>query len=100
MATRIDFYPLSHRLVEASLATEVSGGQVSKVKVWLRSRIELLPTALQFITDNSLLPEIISRAALDEETTFSSSQQLSYTTEGDYHLYQLEYTVTTGTTCP
>jgi len=89
MITNIQFYPTSHRLVDAAIATQKVNNEVTKLTVWLRARIELLPTSIVFIEDNDLLPEIVSKAGMEEDLTFAAKTEESYTVEDGRHLYQL-----------
>lgn len=93
MVTHIDFQPTSNRMVQAALATELISGRVSKVKVWLKALIELTPTAVDFIKNNKMVPELVSKAGLDEEIQFSAYTQLSYEVDDVYHVYKLQLTV-------
>ncbi len=94
MIANIQFYPTSHRLVEGALATQKVNNDVTKITVWLRSRIELLPTSVQFIEDNNLLPEMVSKSGLEETLTFAAKTEESYVVEDGRHLYQLMLLVT------
>lgn len=89
MVTNIKFYPTSHRLVEAAIATQKINNDVTQITVWLRARIELLPTSITFIETNGLLPEILSKAGMEEGLTFSAKTEISYTVEDGRHIYQL-----------
>jgi len=89
MVPNIQFYPTTHRLVDAAIATQKVNNAVTKITVWLRSRIELLPTSVDFIETNNLLPEIISKSGMEEDLSFSTKTEESYTVDDGRHLYQL-----------
>jgi len=94
MTTLIDNYPISSGVVSLSVGTTVVDGQVATIHVKLLTLEELLPTSTDWVTNNNLLPEIISRAALSEETTFSAMNELSHSTQDSpYHKYELQLDV-------
>jgi hypothetical protein len=94
MVIRIDSYPISSGLVPLSITTQIVNSEPITLLVRLVSRTELLPTAKDFIEAENLLPEIVSRAGLVEETAFSSIVELSHTAALDgTHLYQMQLSV-------
>lgn len=93
MATIIDTYPIPSGVVRMAVATSTVDGQVATVFVKLTTLEELLPTSTQWVTTNNLLPEIISRAALNQETTFSTITETAHTTQNEYHKYELSLDV-------
>ncbi len=96
MVQRIDDYPIPSGIVEMSAVASVVNGQVSTVDTWIVSQDELLPTAADFIQNNDLLSEITSQAGIDEETAYSSINQVSYTIVDGLHSYTLSLVVTNG----
>ena len=93
MATIIDNYPISSGVVRMSIGTSTVDGEVATVHVKLLTLEELLPTSPTWVTANNLLPEIISRAALHEEATFSAINETAHTTQDAYHKYELTFDV-------
>lgn len=93
----IDYYPISHQAVDFAVATELVNGQVSEIRVTLRT-VVVLATPLTFVTDNSLEQEVLSKAGLDEEleVTFDSGTLLGSSVQGPYYLYSLSFPVVTG----
>jgi hypothetical protein len=91
----IEKYPLASPLVEWSIATERVNARVSKITVDLLSRVILTPTAKAYFEANHLLPEVLSKAGLPEETSYSVLQQLSYAPAGAYYQYRLQLTIPT-----
>ncbi len=93
MATIIDNHPISSGVVRMSVGTSTVNGQVATVHVKLTTLEALLPTSTSWITTNNLLPEIISRAALREETTVSAMTETAHTTQDAYHKYEITFDV-------
>jgi hypothetical protein len=93
----IDYYPISHQAVDFALATTLVNGQVSEIRVTLRTTAVIVDP-LTFVTDNSLEQEILSKAGLDEELAarFDEATLVNTITEGPYYLYSLSFPVTTG----
>ena len=92
----VAYFPTSNQLVDMALVTGVVDGRITSINVWLRSLITLTPTAIAYVEANNLVPEIISKAGISEQTTFLSKSEVSATTEGDKYLYQLQFIVDTG----
>jgi len=93
MPTLIDRYPISSGVVRMSIGTTVVNGQVATIRVKLLAQEELLPSSTAWITANNLLPEIISRAALNEDTTFSTMLETAHTVQSVYHAYEIQLDV-------
>lgn len=91
----IEHYPLASPLVEMSIATELTNARVSKILVDLLSRIILTPDSKIYFETNNLLPEVLSKAGLSEDTTYSVFRQLSYAPAGEYYQYRLQLTIPT-----
>lgn len=80
------FKPIGTLAVEMAVASVLTSGVVTAVEVTLRSKSSLA-TPETFITDNSLESEVVSRAGLDEDTTFASYTTISSSTPGSDYLY-------------
>ena len=93
MATIIDNHPISSGVVRMVVGTSTVDGLVATIHVKMTTLEELLPTSVEWITANNLLPEIISRAALREETTFSAMTETAHTTQDAYHKYEFTFDV-------
>jgi hypothetical protein len=95
MVTRIDNYPISSGLVVLSITTAVINTAPATVVVTLVTREELLPTAVAYIEAQNLVPEIISRAGLDEEIQFTTVIEESHTTASNgNHTYKMQLDAT------
>jgi hypothetical protein len=94
MVNRIDNHPISSDLVPLSITTQVVNSSPLTVMSWLVTRELLLPTAKAYIVAQNLTPEIISRAGLDEETTFSAITEITHTAATDgSHTYKMQFDV-------
>lgn len=87
----IDYHPVSSGVVELAVATAISSGAVTTIRIYIRS-VAAIATPATYITDNSLEQEVISRAGLDEETELST-YSLSSSTSADYYYYVIDATV-------
>jgi len=57
----------------------------------LVTRQVLTPTAVAYIETQNLVPEIVSRAGLDEEIQFTTITEISHTTATDgTHTYRMQ----------
>ena len=91
MVTRIDKHPISSDIVVLSITTAVINSIPATVMTTVVTRIELLPTAKDYIEANNLVPEIVSRAGLDEEIVFTTITEVDHTTAADgTHTYKMQ----------
>ena len=88
------YRPTGTSAVDMAVAVTVTSGVVTAVRITLRSRA-VLATPATFVTDNSLEHEVVSRAGLDESTTFSAYTSVSSTTYGSDYVYVVDATVDT-----
>jgi len=86
------YKPIGTLTVEMAVASVLTSGVVTAVEITLRSKTTIA-TPATFITDNSLEHEVVSRAGLDEDTTFSSYAATSSSTPGDDYVYVVTATV-------
>jgi len=96
MVQRVDDYPIKSGIITMSAVASLVDGVPSTVTAWVVSMEELLPTAADFIQNNNLLPEITSRAGLNEETVYSAINQVSYSVVNDHHTYVLSLVVSSS----
>ena len=94
----IDHQPTAHETVEFAVATSIANGAVTAIRVTLRS-VGTLADPLQFVLDNELQQEILSKGGLDEELAveFDNGTLESTDTQGSYYIYELSYPVASGT---
>ena len=91
MVTRIDNHPISSGLIVLSVTTAVINMTPATVVATLITREALLPTAVVYIQTENLVPEIISRAGLDEEIVFTTITEESHTTASNgNHTYKMQ----------
>ena len=94
MVNRIDNHPISSDLIPLSITTQIVNSNPATVMVWLVTREELLPTAKDFIANQNLVPEIVSRAGLDEEIVFTTITEITHTAATDgSHTYKMQLDV-------
>jgi hypothetical protein len=86
------YKPVGTHAVEMAVATTITSGSVVTVRVYLRSQASVA-TPSEFITDNSLEHEVVSRAGLDEDTTFASYELVSSSQSGSVYEYVVDATV-------
>lgn len=92
MVTQIEKQPIASGLVVLSITTSVINSSPATVMAWLVTRIELLPTAKDYIEAQNLVPEIVSRAGLDEEIIFTTIIEVDHTTASDgTHTYKMQF---------
>lgn len=89
------YKPVGTHAVDMAVSTTITDGAVVTVRVYLRS-LQSVATPADFITDNSLEHEVVSRAGLDESTTFSSYSIVSSDTQGAYYTYVVDATVSSS----
>ncbi|KKN49142.1 hypothetical protein LCGC14_0645900 [marine sediment metagenome] len=87
------YKPIGSLAVEMAVASVLSAGVVTAVEVTLRSKTAIA-TPTSFITDNDLVNEVVSRAGLDEATTFTGYVLASSSTPGDDFVYVVTAAVT------
>jgi len=87
------YYPVGTQVVGMAVTTTLTSGVPSAVQITLHSR-EVLATPATFVTDNSLQPEVLSRAGLPEDSTLSDYALAASSTEGIDYVYVLTATVT------
>lgn len=80
------YRPIGSLAVEIAVASVLTDSVVTAVEITLRSKTSLA-TPNTFITDNSLENEVVSRAGLDQDTTFSSYSTASTTQHGSEYVY-------------
>jgi len=80
------YRPVGTLAVEMAVASVLSSGVVTAVEITLRSKSSIT-TPATFITDNSLADEVVSRAGLDQDTTFTGYVLTSSSTPGDDYVY-------------
>jgi len=91
MVTQIEKQPISSGLVVLSITTSVINSSPATVKVTLVAREELLPTSTDYITAQNMLPEIVSRAGLEEDVEFTTITEESHTTASNgNHIYKMQ----------
>lgn len=86
------YKPVGTHAVDMAVASTVTSGSVVTVRVYLRSQA-VIATPADFISDNSLEHEVVSRAGLDESTTFASYSSVSSTQHGGVYVYVVDATV-------
>lgn len=84
--------PLSNIVVEMSVGTVLTSGAVTKILVTLKSVNVLTPSSTQFITSNNLIPEILVKAGLPEDASFTTLNETSTGTQGDLFIVEVELT--------
>jgi len=90
----ISYYPNGSKIIRLSIGTELSEGRVTKVRVDMAAREELLPSSTEYLKESGLLQEVLSKAGLNETIEFSTYTQTSYKSVGNHeHVYRLELTV-------
>ena len=89
------YRPIGTLAVEMATASVLVAGVVTTVLVTLRSQ-SVLATPATFITDNSLENEVVSRAGLDEDTTFTGYTLASTTVHGTEYVYVITAAVSTA----
>ena len=87
---------LSNPVVDMSATVTSQSGIATVVEVTLKSVGPLPVVSTQFITDNNLEPEILSKAGLDKDLVLSVLKELSSTPAGDFVLTVVEVTITTA----
>jgi hypothetical protein len=91
----IDYHPINAPTIGLAVATTLTSGEVSTVRIYIRSRTTLSsPTT--YITDNSLEHVVVSQAGLDEGTIFASYALVSSELLGDYYLVVIDATVSSA----
>lgn len=80
------YKPIGTQAVDMAVATTLTDGVVTAVEITLRTKAALA-TPSTFITDNSLESEVVSRAGLDESTTFASYADTSSVQHGSDYVY-------------
>jgi len=92
----LQYHPVASGAISmavTTLQTTVTGTTYTHtVRVHLRSTT-VLATPNTFITDNGLEQEVVSRAGLDETTTFTTYTTVSNRDLGDYYEYVVDATV-------
>lgn len=86
------YKPVGTHAVDMAIASTVTSGSVVTVRVHLRSQASIA-TPEDFISDNDLEHEVVSRAGLDEGTTFSSYSSVSSAQHGAVYVYVVDATV-------
>ena len=89
------YRPIGTLTVEMATSGVLVSGVVTTVLVSLRSQ-SVLATPNTFIVDNSLESEVVSRAGLDEDTTFASYTTTSTTVHGTEYVYVITAAVSTS----
>jgi hypothetical protein len=84
--------PLSNIVVEMSVGTVLIAGVVTKILITLKSVSVLTPSSTQFITDNNLIPEILVKAGLAKDESFTTLNETSTGTQGDLFVVEVELT--------
>ncbi len=87
------FKPIGSLAVEIAVASVLTDAVVTSVEITLRSQTSLA-TPATFISDNSLESEVVSRAGLDQDTTFSSYVATSTTQYAAEYVYVITAAVT------
>ena len=87
------YKPVGTLAVELAAASVLTDSVVTAVEITLRSKTSLA-TPDTFVTDNSLENEVVSRAGLDQDTTFASYATTSTTAIGDDYVYVVTAAVT------
>ena len=91
----IDYHPINAPTVELAVATTLTSGVISTVRIYVRSRTAISsPTT--YVTDNNLEHVVVSQAGMDEDTTFASYALVSSETLGAYYLVVLDATVSSS----
>lgn len=96
MTTRISTYPIPSGIVVLSAVASVSNGSPTAVTAWIASRDALLPDSVTFIEDEGIVPEIVSRAGVEEDVAFTTISQVSYEVVASLHKYKLQLDVSNG----
>lgn len=86
----ITYYPRGSKVIRLSVGTETSEGVVTKVMVKMVAREQLLPTSTEYLQNSGLLPEVVSRAGLQETVTFSTYTETSAEVLNGEYVYRLE----------
>lgn len=86
------YKPVGTHAVDMAIASTVTSGSVVTVRIYLRSQ-STIATPEDFVSDNGLEHEVVSRAGLDEGTTFSAYSSVSSTQHGDVYVYIADATV-------
>lgn len=89
------YRPIGTLAVEMATASVLVASVVTAVEVTLRSQ-SVLATPNTFISDNSLESEVVSRAGLDEDTTFAGYTTTSTTVHGTEYVYVITAAVSTS----
>jgi hypothetical protein len=83
---------LGNQVVDMSVGTVLTAGVVTKILVTLKSAEALAPSSTQFITDNNLVPEILVKAGLPRDGSFTTLNETSSNTQGDLFVVEVELT--------
>lgn len=78
--------------IELAAPTAIVNGSVTTVRIYLRT-VTAIAGVENFITNNGLVPMIVSQAGLAEGTTFSAYTSVSSTSLGEYEYYVVDATV-------
>jgi hypothetical protein len=95
---RIEHSPPANQVVNISVAKTLSNDAVTSLEVTLRA-VSTVADPIQFVVDNDLWQEILSKGGLDEDLTYSSAVLDSSRTVGWYNFYTILYDMTSPTTC-
>lgn len=83
-------YALAPNLVvNFSLTSEKINGQITKVKIWIQSLVQLAdPVA--FVQANDLIPEILVKAGIADDPNLSVLTLLDSSVDAPYYNYELQ----------
>lgn len=87
-----EFRPIGTDAVELAVANALTSGSVTTVRVYVRSMTAIV-TPIDFISDNELENEVVSRAGLPEATEFSTYTLVRTDTYDGVYVYVLDATV-------
>lgn len=86
------YRPVGNLAVEVAVATAITSGVASTVRIYIRSKTAVVsPTT--FITTHALEHEVVSHAGLSEDTEFSTYTLIRTDTYDDSFVYVVDATV-------